>query len=123
MKTNRNPSTVPPPLASYAHQIEVTGPQRWLVLSGQVGMRPDGALPSDPIEQLEAAGMRRDDLVRLTTYLVGDVDAEGRRKAMNAWLGDHAPATLVPPVRAEDLAQDPEGRLRAPNRTLAGASS
>jgi len=45
MKSSRNPATVHPPLASCAHQIEVTGPQRWLVLSGQV--EPEGLACAD----------------------------------------------------------------------------
>ena len=48
-----------------------------VVISGQVGMRPDGQLPDDPIEQLgvvfdniernlAAAGMGIADLIKLT---------------------------------------------------------
>ena len=39
MKTQRNPDTVHAPLAAYSHQIEITGPQRQLVIAGQIGMR------------------------------------------------------------------------------------
>ena len=55
MKRLRNPETMHQPLAAYAHQIEITEPKRWLVMSGQVGMRPDGTLPDDPIEQIRVA--------------------------------------------------------------------
>lgn len=55
MKKSRNPSTVHQPLAPYVHQIEISGPQRWLFLSGQVGMELDGTLPEDPVKQLENA--------------------------------------------------------------------
>jgi 2-iminobutanoate/2-iminopropanoate deaminase len=54
MKEYRNPSNVHQPVAAYTHQIEVRGPERLLILSGQVGMKEDGTVPDDPIQQLEA---------------------------------------------------------------------
>ena len=100
MKRFHNPETVHQPLAAYAHQIEIREPKRWLVLSGQVGMRPDGTLPEDPIEQikvalenirknLEAAGMGIQDLVKVTIYLVGEIDTDKRREVMAEWAGEH----------------------------------
>jgi enamine deaminase RidA (YjgF/YER057c/UK114 family) len=67
------------PLASYSHQIELRGPERLLVLSGQVGVALDGRLADDPAEQLElaldnvlrkleAAAMDAGHLVKLTLY-------------------------------------------------------
>ena len=107
MKTMRNPDNVHPPLAQYSHQIEITGPQRWLLLAGQVGMALDGTLSADPAEQLEmaleniqrnleAAGMAVNDIVKLTIYLVENMDADKRREILSKWLGEHAPTmTLV----------------------------
>lgn len=107
MKTPRNPESVHPPLSSYTHQIEVSGPQRWLVLSGQVGMEQDGTLPEDPGEQLQlslenirrnlqAARMEIKDIVKLTIYLAGPPDNERRREVLSAWLGEHQPCmTLI----------------------------
>lgn len=81
MKTPRNPSDVHAPLAGYTHQIEVQGPVRWLVLSGQAGRTVDGHVP---------------DLVKLTLYLVGESDPARRREVFAARLGAHAPCmTLV----------------------------
>jgi 2-iminobutanoate/2-iminopropanoate deaminase len=106
MKTPRNPGTVHAPVAPYTHQIEVGEPKRWLVLSGQIGMRPDGSLPDDPIEQLavaldnigrnlEAAGMDVADVVKVTTYLVGEFDAARRREVTASWLGGHEPCSTL----------------------------
>ena len=107
MKIYRNPSNVHKPLAAYSHQIEVSGDERWLVLSGQVGMRDDGAVPDGPIEQLavalenisrnlEAANMAVSDVVKLTFYLVGEFDTERRRDLIASWLQDHQPClTLI----------------------------
>lgn len=110
MKLARDPEDVHPPLAAYVHQIELRGAERLLVLSGQVGARPDGSLPDDPVEQLDvawdnldrnlrAAGMATADLVKVTLYLVGDVDPAGRRAVIARHLGDHRPCmTLVVPA-------------------------
>ncbi|WP_224273671.1 RidA family protein [Streptomyces sp. LS1784] len=105
----RNPENVHQPVAGYTHQIEVREPARWLVLSGQIGMRPDGSVPADPVEQIEvalenlrrnldAAGMGVRDVVKLTFLLVGE-NEEGeparRRAAFDSWLGDHKPAMTL----------------------------
>ena len=107
MKEYRNPENVHPPVAGYTHQIEIRGPERLLFLSGQIGRREDGAVPDDPIEQLEialenihrnlqAAGMGVEDLVKLTFYLVGEIDAGRRREVIEAGLKGHQPCmTLV----------------------------
>ena len=55
MKKYRNPLNVHQPLAAYTHQKEIQGPERLLILSGQVGRTMDGAVPDDPVQQLEVA--------------------------------------------------------------------
>jgi enamine deaminase RidA (YjgF/YER057c/UK114 family) len=109
MKLVRDPDDVHPPLAAYSHQIEIRG-ERLLALSGQVGVRPDGSLTDDPLEQLDialdnvernlaAAGMGVTDLVKVTLYLVGDIDPAERRTVIGRHLGDHRPClTLVVPA-------------------------
>jgi 2-iminobutanoate/2-iminopropanoate deaminase len=106
MKTQRNPDTIHAPLAGYSHQIEIGGAERQLVISGQVGMRADGEVADDPIEQLataldnvernlEAAGMEIADLIRLTVFLVGEWDANSRRQMLASRLGAHHPCMTV----------------------------
>lgn len=107
VKEFRNPETVHKPLGGYSHQIEVQGNERMLILSGQVGMRQDGSIPDDPIEQidlalenifrnLEAARMEVKDIVKLTYYLVGEIDTATRREMVAAKLRGHQPcSTLV----------------------------
>lgn len=107
MKQSRNPETIHPPVGRYVHQIEVSSESRMLFLSGQVGMRPDGSVPEDPVEQfsacienvlanLAAAEFETADLVKLTTYVVGSMDAAGRRAALDRLLGSHvSTSTLV----------------------------
>ncbi len=107
MKQVRNPETVHAPLGRYVHQIEVSGESRILFLSGQVGVEPDGNVPVDPVNQLGvaianvvrnlvAAGFEITDLVKLTTYVVGEMDPVGRRAELDRVLGSHVTtSTLV----------------------------
>lgn len=106
MTIARNPEDVHAPVAAYAHQLEVGPGGRWLVLSGQIGMEPDGTVPGDPVAQvalalenvrrnLAAAGMDVPHLVKLTFYLVGDIDAQGRREAVAEFLAGHLPCTTL----------------------------
>jgi enamine deaminase RidA (YjgF/YER057c/UK114 family) len=109
MKTSRNPEAIAAPVGRYVHQIEVESPSRLLFIAGQVGMRPDGSVPDDAVEQLEvalqnvlanieAAGLETSDLVKITTYVVAGtaLDPARRRDAMQRLLGEHVPtSTLV----------------------------
>lgn len=106
MKEFRNPQDVHQPLGSYSHQIEVRGNERLLVISGQVGMRADGTVPEDPFEQIEvafenifrnlrAAGMTVNDLIKLTYYLVGEIDTAKRREVVQSKLQGHQPCSTL----------------------------
>lgn len=107
----RNPDTVHAPLASYTHQIEVPPDARWLVLSGQIGQKPDGSVPTDPADQLrvalenvrlnlQAANMDIGDLVKLTFYLVGEMDSGKRRDIIQTHMGTHRPCMTLLHVSA-----------------------
>ncbi|MGN7398602.1 RidA family protein [Cytobacillus praedii] len=106
MKTSRNPESIHTPVAPYVHQIEVTGPCKWLTLSGQLGMNQNGTVPENAIEQmkvaldnikknLEAADMEIKDLTKLVFYLVGEFNAVESRKVISDFLEDHLPCTTM----------------------------
>ncbi len=106
MKEFRNPQSIHQPLGSYSHQIEVRGNERMLVLSGQVGMRQDGTVPEDPIGQmnialenifqnLRAANMDVKDIIKLTYYLVGEIDTAKRRELVVSKLQGHQPCSTL----------------------------
>src|SRR6185503_6140086 len=104
MKEFRNPQNVHQPVGVYSHQIEVAGNERLLILSGQVGMRDDGTVPEDPFEQLdvafenilrnlEAANMSVEDILKLTYYVVGEMDTVKRREVIASKLQGHKPCS------------------------------
>jgi enamine deaminase RidA (YjgF/YER057c/UK114 family) len=106
VKEFRNPQDVHQPLGSYSHQIEIRGNERLLVLSGQVGMREDGTIPDDPFEQIDlafenifrnlrAATMDVKDIVKLTYYLVGEIDTAKRREVVLSKLQGHQPCSTL----------------------------
>ena len=107
MKQFRNPETIHEPLGGYMHQVEISSSERMLIISGQVGMRQDGTVPEDPIEQLDlvfenilynlqTADMDMKDLVKINYYLVGEWDTTKRRELVASKLGEHKPcSTLV----------------------------
>ena len=107
MKEFRNPKEVHAPVGLYSHQVEIRGNERLLVISGQVGMRQDGSVPEDPIEQihvafenirhnLRAANMDVRDIIKINYYLVGESDIEKRREVVRSKLKGHQPcSTLV----------------------------
>jgi len=106
MKEFRNPQDVHQPLGSYSHQVEIKGNERMLVLSGQIGMREDGTVPDDPIEQMDvafenifrnlrSANMDVKDIIKLTYYLVGEFDTAKRRELVLSKLHGHKPCSTL----------------------------
>jgi len=100
------PQDVHPPVGSYSHQIEIRGNERLLVISGQVGMRADGTVPDDPLEQIDlafenifrnlrAANMDVQDIIKLTYYLVGEIDTAKRREVVLSKLQGHQPCSTL----------------------------
>ncbi len=106
MKEFRNPQDIHEPVGLYSHQIEIRENERMLVISGQVGMRQDGTVPGDPLEQIDiafenilrnlrAANMDVTDIVKIMYYLVGDIDAAKRREIISAKLQGHRPCSTL----------------------------
>ena len=96
----------PPVEGSYPQAVEVTAPTRWLYLSGQIPVAPDGSLPADftgqceqvwsNIEtQLAAAGMTLDNLVKVTTFLSDRSHALENREVRIRRLAGRQPALTV----------------------------
>jgi len=96
----------PPVQGAYPQAVEVTGASRWLHLSGQVPVAPDGGLADDfnrqceqvwdNLEaQLKAADMTLDNLVKVTTFLAGRDHALANREVRLRRLDGRQPGLTV----------------------------
>lgn len=108
MHKKHNPDTVAGPFGRYSHAVEVGPNARWLHVSGQVGVKPDGST-ADGIEAqartalenvralLAGAGMATGDLVKMTVFVTDIRYADAYRAARDAVLGEDArvASTLV----------------------------
>ena len=100
------PKSVAPPFSPYSHGVEAPAAARWLHVSGQVGVTPEGKVldgSEAQIEQawrnvlsvLEAAGMGPRDLVKVTTYLINRADLATARAVRDRMLSGAAPASTL----------------------------
>jgi enamine deaminase RidA (YjgF/YER057c/UK114 family) len=101
-----NPPTVHAPGAAYSHSAVVPAGVELVFLSGQVGVRPDGSLPSSISAQadqvfanigalLAAHGLDASALVKLTMFVVAGQDIQVVRTARAKFLGAHRPASTA----------------------------
>jgi len=97
------PSTIRAPFARYTHGIEIAGPARLVVLSGQLGITVDDVIPESAEDQatrclanidaiLAEAQMTRRHVLRLNAYITARVHMAGYMRARDAWI-----AALDPP--------------------------
>ena len=103
MLKKHNPKSIAPPVAAYSHGMEAPPGARWLFISGQLGMLPDGTVPDEPVAQIEAAyanfkavlesaAMGPDDIVRLNVYVTSADLVPLSLAARAKVLGDIEPA-------------------------------
>jgi 2-iminobutanoate/2-iminopropanoate deaminase len=106
-----NPPTIAPPFSRYSQAVEVPAGLRWLHVSGQVGVRPDGTLEQGFTAQAErawdnllailaAAGMGPADVVKANVYLTRGSDLAESRRIRDAKLAGAAPASTLAVVAA-----------------------
>jgi 2-iminobutanoate/2-iminopropanoate deaminase len=106
-----NPATVAAPTGPFSHGVEVPPNARWLYISGQVGIAPDGTVPADLEGQAEqcwrnvkailaAAGMGVEYLVKCTHFLTRADDVAAYNKVRARHLGEARPASTLLVVAA-----------------------
>lgn len=104
--TFSNPAAVHAPGSRYSHAALVEGPGRRLVVSGQIGVAPDGAVAPggrDQIAQalanlgaiLAAHGMGAGDIVKMGVFLTDRALIPAWREEREKFLGTHAPASTL----------------------------
>ena len=106
MLTTHNPGTIAPAFSRYSLGVEAAAAARWLYVSGQVGVNPDGSFADGPEAQMEAAwrnvlaildsaGMGAGDLVKVTAYLTRAEDIGFYREVRDRMLGGAEPASTL----------------------------
>lgn len=111
MPKPHNPSTIAPAFSNYSLGIEAPAGARWLMVSGQVGVLPDGALVEGAEAQIEtawsnvlavlaSAGMGAGDLVKVTVYLTRSEDTGTYRAVRDRMLEGAQPASTLIVVKA-----------------------
>jgi 2-iminobutanoate/2-iminopropanoate deaminase len=106
MLKHHNPKAVAPPFSRYSHAVEAPDNARWLYVSGQVGVTPEGKIAEGAEAQIEqawrnvlsvlaAAGMGAHDLVKVTTYLVNRADLATARTTRDRMLQGAEPASTL----------------------------
>lgn len=91
---------------NYSHGTLVADAGKWLHLSGQVGVGPDGTFSPDFDDQcrqaflnikacLRDAGMTFEDVVMLRIYLTERGDLVGLRRIRAEFFGDHRPSSTL----------------------------
>lgn len=103
--TASNPAKVRAP-TGYTHGLLMEGVERRLIISGQVGVAPDGSVPNTGEGQiaqafanlravLEANGMAITNLVKTTVFLTDRSLLTSFRAARDAVYGGHAPCSTL----------------------------
>jgi 2-iminobutanoate/2-iminopropanoate deaminase len=106
-----NPPTIAASASRYSQAVEVPANHRWLYISGQVGVSPDGTVEqgfeaqagrawSNLVAGLEAANMNVADLLRVNAYLTRVEDVPGYRAVRDRVLGMAKPASTLVIVAA-----------------------
>jgi len=101
-----NPAGVHAPLGLYSHTVTVPQGTELIFLSGQLGVRPDGSVPTtlegqadqvfaNIITLLKARGLDASNIVKLTTFMVAGHDGDAVRAARLKYLGAHRPASTA----------------------------
>ena len=106
MFKSMNPEGVAPPFRHYVHSIEVPPNCRWLSISGQIGVAPDGTVPdgitaqtelawANNLKILEANGMGIENIVKVIQYLTRVEDRDAHFEVRNRYLADHMPTSTL----------------------------
>ena len=106
MLSKHNPNTIAAAFSSYSLAVEAPAQARWLHVSGQVGVAPDGSLAEGPEAQMEtafrnilailgSAGMGPHDLVKVTVFLTRSEDVGLYRGVRDRMLAGATPASTL----------------------------
>jgi enamine deaminase RidA (YjgF/YER057c/UK114 family) len=106
LHTRHDPAGSVGAASRYSQAVETAPGLRWLHLSGQIGMAPDGTVAADAGGQhartwanvlalLEAAGMDASHLVRVNAYVTSADEVPRYREARDRALAGACPASTL----------------------------
>jgi enamine deaminase RidA (YjgF/YER057c/UK114 family) len=101
-----NPRGVHAPVGPYSHTAVVPPGTELVFISGQVGMRPDGSVPTAFAEQADVAfeniracldshGLGMESIVKLSAFLLPGQDFQALRAARERHFGAHRPTSTT----------------------------
>ncbi len=105
------PTSIRPPFGRYNHGLLLPGPPVTLHMAGQLGIAPNGTIPSSVAAQTELvfanidailseAGLTRRHVVKLTTYLLDAADRPAYMTIRDAWVEEPVPVSTLVIVKA-----------------------
>lgn len=111
MLKTHNPASISSSRSNYSHGVEVPPNARWLFISGQVAVAPDGSTPEDIDAQmalafdnvqtvLAEAGMGLNDVVQINTYVTDVAYFSAFRDLRNRLFTTHKAASTAVVVAA-----------------------
>ena len=100
------PTSIRAPFANYSHGVEIRPGARMLLVSGQLGVSADDAVPEDAEAQaalcfdniaaiLAEAGMTLGDIVRINAYVTDRDHLGAYMRARDRYVGDPPPASTL----------------------------
>lgn len=100
------PTSIRAPFANYSHGVEIPPGARMLLVSGQLGVSADDAVPEDAEAQaalcfdniaaiLAEAGMTLGDIVRINAYVTDRDHLGAYMRARDRYVGDPPPASTL----------------------------
>jgi enamine deaminase RidA (YjgF/YER057c/UK114 family) len=106
-----SPKALHPPFGRYSQGVLVEGSSRLLLLSGLLGIRPDGTIPPGVEEQtavildgidacLREGGLARSDVLRLSTFITEPDYRLPYMRLRDIWVADPPPASTLIVVKA-----------------------
>jgi len=98
-----NPASISAPASNYSQGVIIPANAERLIIAGQIGTNPDGSLADGLQAQmerawlnmfavLEDAGMTKNNLVKVTVFMVGHGHTAAYREVRDRMLDGHAPA-------------------------------
>ena len=106
MLTQHTPPGISAPSSAYSHGVSAPADARWLYVSGQVGLNPDGTLAGDGAAQmaacwtrifaiLEDAGMTKENIVKVTAFITDAALVGTYREVRDAHMDGHLTASTL----------------------------